>query len=112
MEIPGKDLLAMHYWMVLDRVLEEKTLELLKLGKLVGFHHPNIGQEGVDVGTCYGLRKDDTIMPTHRRKGKYLMKGVQLRTMMADMSGRKKGCGKGRAPACKLAFWQKSDSQK
>ena len=99
MEISDKDLLAMHYWMVLDRVLEEKTLELLKLGKLVGFHHPNIGQEGVDVGTCYGLRKDDTIMPTHRGKGKYLMKGVQLKTMMAGMFGRKNGCGKGRGPA-------------
>ncbi len=99
MEISAKDLLAMHYWMVLDRVLEEKTLELLKLGKLVGFHHPNIGQEGVDVGTCYGLRKDDTIMPTHRGKGKYLMKGVQLKTMMAGMFGRKNGCGKGRGPA-------------
>ena len=75
---------------------EEKTFELLKLGKLVGFHHPNIGQEAVDVGTCYGLRKDDTIMPTHRGKGKYLMKGVDIKTMMAGMFGRKKGCGKGR----------------
>jgi len=99
MEISVKDLLAMHYWMVLDRVLEEKTLELLKLGKLVGFHHPNIGQEGVDVGTCFGLRKDDTIMPTHRGKGKYLMKGVPLKTMMAGMFGRRNGCGKGRGPA-------------
>ncbi len=99
MEIPEKDLVAMHYWMVLDRVLEEKTLELLKLGKLVGFHHPNIGQEAVDVGTCYGLRRDDTIMPTHRGKGKYLLKGVQLKTMMAGMFGRKNGCGKGRGPA-------------
>jgi acetoin:2,6-dichlorophenolindophenol oxidoreductase subunit alpha len=99
MEISVKDLLDMYYWMVLDRVLEEKTLGLLKLGKLVGFHHPNIGQEGVDVGTCYGLRKDDTIMPTHRGKGKYLMKGVELKTMMAGMFGRKNGCGKGRGPA-------------
>jgi len=99
MEISDQDLLRMHYWMVLDRLIEEKTLELLKLGKLVGFHHPNIGQEGVDVGTCYGLRKDDTIMPTHRGKGKYLMKGVDLKIMMAGMFGRRNGCGKGRGPA-------------
>lgn len=99
MEFPEKDLLAMHYWMVLDRVLEQKTLDLLKLGKLVGFHHPNIGQEAADVGTCYGLRRDDTIMPTHRGKGKYLLKGVELKTMMAGMFGRKNGCGKGRGPA-------------
>ena len=99
MEISDQDLLRMHYWMVLDRLIEEKTLELLKLGKLVGFHHPNIGQEGVDVGTCYRLRKDDTIMPTHRGKGKYLMKGVDLKIMMAGMFGRRNGCGKGRGPA-------------
>ena len=99
MELTDKDLLQMYRWMVLDRVFEEKTVALLKLGKLVGFHHPNIGQEAVDVGTCYGLRRDDTIMPTHRGKGKYLMKGVDIKIMMAGMFGRKNGCGKGRGPA-------------
>jgi TPP-dependent pyruvate/acetoin dehydrogenase alpha subunit len=99
MELADKDLLQMYRWMVLGRVFEEKTVALLKLGKLVGFHHPNIGQEAVDVGTCYGLRKDDTIMPTHRGKGKYLMKGVDIKIMMAGMFGRKNGCGKGRGPA-------------
>jgi TPP-dependent pyruvate/acetoin dehydrogenase alpha subunit len=99
MELPEEDLLAMYRWMVLDRVFEEKTFELLKLGKLVGFHHPNIGQEAVDVGTCYRLRKDDTIMPTHRGKGKYLLKGVDIKIMMAGMFGRRNGSGKGRGPA-------------
>jgi TPP-dependent pyruvate/acetoin dehydrogenase alpha subunit len=99
MELADKDLLQMYRWMVLGRVFEEKTVALLKLGKLVGFHHPNIGQEAVDVGTCYGLRKDDTIMPTHRGKGKYLMKGVDIKIMMAGMFGRKNGSGKGRGPA-------------
>lgn len=99
MEVSRKDLLAMYRWMVIDRVFEEKTVELLKQGKLVGFHHPNIGQEAVDVGTCYGLRKDDTIMPTHRGKGKYLMKGVDMKILMAGMFGRSNGSGKGRGPA-------------
>jgi TPP-dependent pyruvate/acetoin dehydrogenase alpha subunit len=99
MELPEKDLLAMYRWMVLDRVYEERTVELLKLNKLVGFHHINIGQEAVDVGTCFGLRLDDTIMPTHRGKGKYLMKGVPMKTLMAGMFGRRNGSGKGRGPA-------------
>src|SRR4030042_6040749 len=98
MEIADKDLLQMYRWMVLDRVFEERTFERLKLGKLVGLHHPNIGQEAVDVGTCYGLRKDDTIMPTHRGKLKYLMKGIDIKTMMAGMFGRRNGWGKGRGP--------------
>jgi pyruvate dehydrogenase E1 component alpha subunit len=99
MEIADKDLLQMYRWMVLDRRFEERTFELLKLGKLVGFHHPNVGQEAVDVGTCYRLRKDDTIMPTHRGKGKYLLKGEDMKVMMAGMFGRRNGAGKGRGPA-------------
>jgi TPP-dependent pyruvate/acetoin dehydrogenase alpha subunit len=99
MEIADKDLVQMYRWMVLDRRFEERTFELLKLGKLVGFHHPNVGQEAVDVGTCYRLRKDDTIMPTHRGKGKYLLKGEDMKVMMAGMFGRRNGAGKGRGPA-------------
>lgn len=99
MELTEKDLLQMYRWMVLDRVFEERTAELLKLGKLVGFHHLNIGQEAVDVGTCYGLRRDDTIMPTHRGKGKYLMKGMDMKVLMAGMFGRANGAGRGRGPA-------------
>ncbi len=99
MDLTEKDLLEMYQWMVLGRVFEEKTFELLKLGKLVGFHHPNVGQEAVDVGTCYKLRRDDTIMPTHRGKLKYLMKGVEMKTMWAGMFGRRNGSGKGVGPA-------------
>ena len=99
MELQEKDLLKMYRWMVLGRLFEEKTFELLKLGKLVGFHHPNIGQEAVDVGTCYNLRRDDTIMPTHRGKLKYLMKGVEMKIMWAGMFGRRNGSGRGVGPA-------------
>jgi pyruvate dehydrogenase E1 component alpha subunit len=53
----------------------------------------------VDVGTCYKLRRDDTIMPTHRGKLKYLMKGVEMKIMWAGMFGRRNGSGKGVGPA-------------
>jgi TPP-dependent pyruvate/acetoin dehydrogenase alpha subunit len=99
MDLTERDLLQMYRWLVMGRRFEEKTIELLKLGKLVGFHHPNIGQEAVDVGTCYKLRRDDTIMPTHRGKLKYLMKGVEMKTMWAGMYGRRNGLGKGVGPA-------------
>lgn len=99
MDLTEKDLLQMYRWMVLGRLFEEQTFELLKLGKLVGFHHPNVGQEAVDVGTCYRLRREDTIMPTHRGKLKYLMKGVDMKIMWAGMFGRRNGSGKGVGPA-------------
>jgi TPP-dependent pyruvate/acetoin dehydrogenase alpha subunit len=99
MDLEENDLLQMYRWMVLGRRFEEKTFDLLKLGKLVGFHHPNVGQEAVDVGSCYRLRRDDTIMPTHRGKLKYLMKGVEMKTMWAGMFGRRNGSGRGVGPA-------------
>jgi TPP-dependent pyruvate/acetoin dehydrogenase alpha subunit len=99
MNLTDQDFLSMYRWMVLGRLFEEKTFELLKLGKLVGFHHPNVGQEAVDVGTCYRLRREDTIMPTHRGKLKYLMKGVEMKIMWAGMFGRRNGSGKGVGPA-------------
>jgi len=99
MDLVDQDLVSMYRWMVLGRLFEEKTFELLKLGKLVGFHHPNVGQEAVDVGSCFHLRRDDTIMPTHRGKLKYLMKGVEIKIMMAGMFGRRNGAGKGIGPA-------------
>ncbi len=99
MDLTEKDLLGMYRWMVMGRLFEEKTFELLKLGKLVGFHHPNVGQEAVDVGSCFKLRRDDTIMPTHRGKLKYLMKGVDMKVMWAGMFGRRNGAGKGIGPA-------------
>jgi len=99
MELKEKDLLEMYRWMILGRLFEEKTFELLKLGKLVGFHHPNVGQEAVDVGACYHLRPDDTIMPTHRGKLKYLMKGVEMNILWAGMFGRRNGSGRGVGPA-------------
>jgi TPP-dependent pyruvate/acetoin dehydrogenase alpha subunit len=99
MDLKENDLLQMYRWMVLGRRFEEKTFDLLKLGKLVGFHHPNVGQEAVDVGSCYRLRRDDTIMPTHRGKLKYLMKGVEMKMMWAGMFGRRNGSGRGVGPA-------------
>ena len=99
MDLTEKDLLQMYRWMVLGRLFEEKTIELLKLGKLLGYHHTNVGQEAVYVGTCYKLRRDDTIMPTHRGKLKYLMKGVPMKIMWAGMYGRRNGSGKGIGPA-------------
>lgn len=86
-----EDLLMMYRWLLVDRRFEERSAQLYAQGKTVGFQHLSIGQEAITVGTCYGLRNGDLIMPTHRGKGKFLMKGISMRTIVAGMYG--KGIG-------------------
>ena len=69
----------MLYWMILGRRIEEKITLLFKEGRMRGHHHPGIGIEGVHVGTCYGLGKQDYIVPSHRGKLPELMMGIDLK---------------------------------
>lgn len=59
-----------------------------------GYIHSYLGQEACAVGVCSALRKDDYIVTTHRGRGHYLAKGMELKPMIAEMFGRATGiCG-------------------
>jgi TPP-dependent pyruvate/acetoin dehydrogenase alpha subunit len=88
----------MLYWMILGRRIEEKITLLFKEGRMRGHHHPGIGIEGVHVGTCYGLEKDDYIVPSHRGKLPELMMGIDLKYFLAGYYNRREGLGGGRVP--------------
>jgi len=85
-------------WMVLGRRIEEKITLLFKEGRMRGHHHPGIGIEGVHTGTCYGLGKDDYIVPSHRGKLPELMMGIDLKHFLAGYYNRREGLGGGRVP--------------
>lgn len=57
--------------------------------------HLCIGQEGIAVGACKALRRDDTISSSHRSHGHYLAKGGNLDAMVAELHCRTTGCSKG-----------------
>ena len=97
MALTNEDLLEMYRLLVLIRKFEEATIELIKQGKY-GILHPSIGQEAIAVGTCYGLRREDLVMPSHRGRGLFLVKGVSARDMMAAMFCRRNAPGKGLVP--------------
>jgi TPP-dependent pyruvate/acetoin dehydrogenase alpha subunit len=97
MEITHGELLEMYRWLVLVREVEETFARLLEQGKnLIGTSQLGTGQEAIPVGACFGLRKDDIVMPYIRGRGVFLVKGVPLREIMAGLFGKISGVGRAR----------------
>jgi pyruvate dehydrogenase E1 component alpha subunit len=85
------------------RRFEEKTIQLYQTGKIWGYLHPYIGEEGVAVGACMAIEKDDYIISTHRGHGHCIAKGADLRRMMAELMGKVTGYCKGRGGSMHIA---------
>jgi len=84
----------MYTMMYRIRQCEEQLNAVFARNLFPGYIHSYLGQEGCAVGVCSALRKDDCIVTTHRGRGHYLAKGMQLKPMMAEMFGRATGvCG-------------------
>src|SRR5215472_6707585 len=82
--------------MRLIRAFEERALQLVKSGEIVGGIHSYIGQEAVAAGVCAALRADDLITSTHRGHGHVLAKGAEPGRMLAELLGRRDGLNRGR----------------
>ena len=85
------------YTMKLTRELEDRIeRKLYRQGKVLGGVYVGRGQEAIAVGACIDLRPDDVVCPSHRDMGAYLLKGMDLRTILAQYMGRKTGPTKGK----------------
>jgi TPP-dependent pyruvate/acetoin dehydrogenase alpha subunit len=80
----------------LIRRFEERAIELVHSGQIVGGIHPYIGQEAIAAGVCAALRPDDMITSTHRGHGHVLAKGADPARMLAELAGRSTGLNRGR----------------
>jgi len=87
-EIDRNDALQMYRWMVITRVFEERVVALHKQRGVPELPHACIGQEAVGVGVCYGLHRDDVVLPSLRTRAAFFIKGSSLRTSMAAMFGK------------------------
>nr|WP_308167437.1 thiamine pyrophosphate-dependent dehydrogenase E1 component subunit alpha [Catellatospora tritici] len=87
----------------LIRRFEERAIELVREGVIVGGIHPCIGQEAVAAGVCAALRDDDVVLSNHRNHGHALAKGCEPRRVMAELAGRVTGVAKGRAGSLHIA---------
>lgn len=78
-----------------DRTMYSRMMS----GRLLGFYHPGEGGLAPGVAACTFLRQDDFLNPHHRAHGMAhaLSKGVDLRSYMAEHTGKAAGCSAGRS---------------
>lgn len=88
MGVIKSDALSMYRWMVLTRRFEEKVVALYKQRGSAEMPHSSIGQEAVGVGVCYGLRRDDWVLPSLRTRAAFLVRGISCRHQMAAVFGK------------------------
>jgi acetoin:2,6-dichlorophenolindophenol oxidoreductase subunit alpha len=103
MEIGKDTLLRMYESMRLIREFEERLHGDFAAGKIPGFVHLYAGEEAVAVGVCANLRDDDFITSTHRGHGHCIAKGVDVKSMMAEIHGKATGACKGKGGSMHIA---------
>jgi pyruvate dehydrogenase E1 component alpha subunit len=91
-----KQLRAMLYQMVLGRRFEEKCAEVYRMGKIGGFCHLYIGQEGIAVGSMMALEPKDMVITSYRDHVQAMVKGISPEAVMAELYGKEGGCVKGK----------------
>jgi len=82
--------------MLLYRRFEEKAEEAYAIGKIGGFCHLHIGQEGAAAGSIKPLRPDDYVMSAYREHTQAIAKGVKPNAVMAELYGRADGSSGGK----------------
>jgi len=84
------------------RRMEERAAELYGEQKIRGFLHLYIGEEAVATGAIHALENGDNIVATYREHGHALLRGMPMRTIMAEMYGKREGCSRGRGGSMHL----------
>jgi len=83
--------LDFYWYMLLNRELEERLVNLYRQGRVVGGVYRSLGQEAESVGTAYALRDGDFLTPLIRNLGSILVMGVRpvdiLKQYMAKGTG-------------------------
>ena len=95
--------LRMYRRMVMIRLFEEQVNELYTRALMPGLAHLYVGQEGVAVGICEALRKDDYVTSTHRGHGHCLAKGAAPDRMFAELLGKEAGYCRGKGGSMHIA---------
>jgi len=94
--IPPERALELLREMLLFRRFEEKAEEAYAIGKIGGFCHLHIGQEGAAAGSILPLRDDDYVISAYREHTQAIAKGVKPGAVMAELYGRATGASGGK----------------
>ena len=90
--------------MILIRAFEDKITELAQdQGRLPGMQITCHGQEAIAAGVVQALIEVDVIVTNHRSHGHMLARGVDPKTMLAEIMGKKDGLNAGKSGTLHLA---------
>ncbi len=89
-------LLKLHRLMYLIRRFEERAQEQYTKAKIGGYCHLNLGEEATVVGGILALKAEDYIFTSYREHGHAIARGVDPRSVMAELFGRETGTSHGR----------------
>src|SRR5689334_23612495 len=89
-QLSNETLIHVYRNLLWPRMIEEKMLVLLRQGKISKWFS-GIGQEAIAVGATMAMQEDEYIMPLHRNLGVFTSRGVDLRTLFAQLQGKSSG---------------------
>ena len=94
--ITRDEALRLYKEMVTIRRLETASANLYKEKAIRGFCHLCSGQEAVYSGIVSALRPQDTVITSYRAHGFSYALGVPILGVLAELTGRKSGCVRGK----------------
>jgi len=96
-ELSREDMIGLYRYLLLSRRFDEKINEIYATSQKINeLPHSHIGQEAIGVGACYGLGKDDYVLPSLRTRPALITRGVPIKLMIAGIFGKKTGPAGGR----------------
>lgn len=90
-----EELLRLYKAILLPRLIEEKMLSQLRLGKISKWFS-SFGQEAISVGVALAMESDEYILPMHRNLGIFTGRNLPLDQLFMQFQGKERGFTKGR----------------
>ncbi|XP_069341591.1 pyruvate dehydrogenase E1 component subunit alpha, testis-specific form, mitochondrial isoform X1 [Eulemur rufifrons] len=91
-----QDGLKYYRMMLVVRRMELKADQLYKQKFIRGFCHLCDGQEACCVGLEAGIAPSDHVITSYRAHGVSYTRGLSVRSILAELTGRRGGCAKGK----------------
>ncbi|MFN8188708.1 MAG: thiamine pyrophosphate-dependent dehydrogenase E1 component subunit alpha [Gaiellales bacterium] len=88
--------LRLFHVMLLQRLVEDRTMALYRQGRIVGSVYTGRGQEGVAAAAGLALGPDDVVAPLNREQACHYARGVTVADVFRNFLGKATGPTRGR----------------